>query len=114
VLGIRICRCAGAVRKWPARVVAELLKLMLRDDEDGGRWIRRCFGVRTPQERPDVVKVSFYARDASGLRYAMPGHYVVTFPVDDSDPDRQAQAIAHRLGHEDLKPVSVHQPRRRR
>jgi hypothetical protein len=103
-----------ADRRWPARVVAESLKLMVRDDEDGGRWIRRCFGVRAPQERPDVVEVRFYARDMSGLRYATPGHYVVTFPVDDSDPDPQAQVIAHRLSHEDLKLVSVYLPPRGR
>jgi hypothetical protein len=87
---------------------------MVRHDEDGGRWIRSCFGVRAPAERPDVVEVSYYARDMNGLRYAMPGHYVVTFPVDTSDPDHQAQVIAHRLGHEDLKPVSIHQPPRHR
>ncbi|MER7589623.1 hypothetical protein ABTW72_19020 [Micromonospora sp. NPDC127501] len=61
-----------------------------------------------------MVEISYYARDLSGQRYALPGSYVVTFPVDGTDPDVQAQAIAHRLGQEDLKPVSVHQPRRRR
>jgi hypothetical protein len=104
---------AHADRRWPARAVAELLAVMVRN-EDGGRWIRDCFGVRAPQERPDVVEVSFYARDVGGVRYAMPGHYVVTFPVDDSDPDRQAQVIVQRLDQEDLKRVSVHQPPRRR
>jgi hypothetical protein len=83
-------------------------------DDDGGTWIRRCIGVRAPEERPDVVEVSYSARDMSGRRYAMPGHYVVTFPVDDADPGRQAEVIAYRVRHEDLKPISVHRPPRRR
>ncbi|MEU7876572.1 hypothetical protein [Dactylosporangium sp. NPDC049140] len=108
---------AQADRMWPARSVAELLEAMLwRDgyDQDGGTWVRRYTAIRAPEERPDVVEISYYARDMSGLRYAMPGSYVATFPVVPSDPDHQAQVIAHRLGHEDLKPVSVHRPQQRR
>ncbi|SNY47080.1 hypothetical protein [Paractinoplanes atraurantiacus] len=102
-------------RKWPARSVAERLTLMLRDNETGTMWIRRVTGVHAPENRPAVIEVSYYARDMSGLRYAMPGHYIVTFPVDASaDPHQQAEAIAHRVSHEDLKPISLHRPRRRR
>jgi hypothetical protein len=115
VYGSEVARAAvQADRMWPARAVAELLKMMVRHDEDGGTWIRSCFGVRALEERPDVVEVSYYAQDMSGLRHSMPGHYVVTFPIDTSDPDHQAQVIAHRLGHEDLKPVSIHRPPWRR
>ena len=103
-----------ADRRWPARAVAELLEVRVRQDEDDGRWIRRLMSIRAPEERPNVVEVSYYARDLSGLRYAMPGHYVVTFPIDNSHPDHQAQIIAHRLSNEDLKPISIHQPPRRR
>ncbi|MFF5081729.1 hypothetical protein ACFY36_32160 [Actinoplanes sp. NPDC000266] len=105
---------AHADRKWPARAVAELLEAETRHDDYDSRWIRRCFTVRAPEDRPDVVEVGYYARDPSGRRYAMPGHYIVAFPIDDTDPGDQAQAIAHRLGHEDLKPISTHQPPRRR
>ncbi|RAO35925.1 hypothetical protein PSN13_02349 [Micromonospora saelicesensis] len=104
-------------RTWPARSVAENLQATLwREgwDQDGGAWIRRYVAIRAPEDRPDVVEISYYARDLSGQRYALPGSYVVNFPVDGTDPDVQAQAIADRLGHADLKPISVHQPRRRR
>ncbi|MEU8181716.1 hypothetical protein AB0B85_11255 [Micromonospora sp. NPDC049044] len=104
-------------RTWPARLVAENLQATLwREgwDQDGGAWIRGYVAIRAPEDRPDVVEISYYARDLSGQRYALPGSYVVTFPVDGTDPDVQAQAIADRLGHEDLKPASVHQPHRRR
>ncbi|MGC4758431.1 hypothetical protein [Micromonospora trifolii] len=106
-----------ATRTWPARLVAEKLEATLwREgwDQDGGAWIRRYVAIRAPEDRPDVVEISYYARDLSGQRYALRGTYVVTFPVDGTDPDVQAQAIAHRLGQEDLKPISVHQPPRRR
>ncbi|MEV4822950.1 hypothetical protein [Micromonospora sp. NPDC049274] len=105
-----------AARTWPARSVAENLQATLCREgwgQDGGAWIRRYVAIRAPHDRPDVVEISYYARDLSGLRYELPGSYVVTFPVDDTDPDVQSQAIAHRLGHKDLKPISVHQPRRR-
>jgi hypothetical protein len=108
---------ARASRMWPARLVAEKLEAVLRREEyeqDGGAWIRKYGAIRAPEESPDVVEISYYARDLSGQRYAMPGTYVVAFPVDGTDPDAQAQAIAHRLGHEDLKPLSVHRPRQRR
>ncbi|GGO16889.1 hypothetical protein [Micromonospora parathelypteridis] len=106
-----------ATRTWPARLVAEALEASLwREgwDQDGGAWVRRYVAIRAPEDRPDVVEIRYYARDLSGLRYALPGSYVVTFPVDDTDPAVQAQAIAHRLGHEDLKPLSVHHPHQRR
>ncbi|WP_446219391.1 hypothetical protein [Micromonospora sp. IBHARD004] len=107
---------ARASRMWPARSVAEFLQAVLWREgygQDGGAWIRSYLAIRAPEERPDVVEVSYHARDLSGLRYAMPGRYVVTFPVDGTDPHAQAQAITHRLGHEDLKP-HVHQPHQRR
>ncbi|WP_435206981.1 hypothetical protein [Micromonospora sp. bgisy143] len=106
-----------AGRMWPARSVAENLQAVLWREgygQDGGVWIRNYVAIRAPQDRPDVVEMGYYARDRSGVRYALPGRYVVTFPVDGSDPAVQAQAIAHRLGHENLKPVSVHQPQPRR
>jgi hypothetical protein len=108
---------ARASRMWPARSVAETLQAVLWREgygQDGGTWIRSYVAIRAPEESPDVVEISYHARDLSGLRNAVPGTYVVTFPVDASDPDAQAQAIAHRLGHEDLKPLSVHRPRQRR
>jgi hypothetical protein len=103
---------AEADRMWPARAVAELLETMLRGGQDGGAWIRSYTTIRAPVEQPDLVEVGYYARDLSGLRHALPGRYFVTFPIVDSDPREQAQAIAHRLAHEDLKPVSAHVPRR--
>ncbi|GAA3940002.1 hypothetical protein [Actinoplanes auranticolor] len=106
-----------ANRMWSARSVAENLQAVLwREgwDQDGGAWIRKFSAIRAPEERPDVVELSYYARDLSGQQYAMPGRYHIRFPVDGSDPAAQAQAIAHRLRHEDLKPLSVHQPSRRR
>jgi hypothetical protein len=105
---------ARADRRWPARTVAELLQDKLRREPDGDTWIRGNAAVRAPEDRPEVVEISYYARDTSGLRYAMPGRYVVTFPIGASDPEHQAQTIAHRLYHEDLKPASVHRPRQRR
>ncbi|MGC4748530.1 hypothetical protein ACLQ28_23190 [Micromonospora sp. DT201] len=106
-----------ATRSWPARSVAENLQATLWREgwgQDGGAWIRRYVAIRAPEDRPDVVEISYYARDLSGLRYALPGSYVVNFPIDGTDPAVQAQAIADRLGHEDLKTLSVHQPHRRR
>jgi hypothetical protein len=106
-----------AGRMWPGRTVVEALWAVLRPagyGQDRGAWIREYGRLRAFEERPDTVEVSYSARDLSGHRYAMPGTYVVTFPVDDTDPDAQARAIAYRLGHEDLKPLSVHRPRRRR
>ncbi|SCL30060.1 hypothetical protein GA0070624_4002 [Micromonospora rhizosphaerae] len=108
---------ARASRMWPARSVAKNLQAVLWREgygQDGGAWIRSYVAIRAPEERPEMVEISYYALDLSGLRYAMPGTYVVTFAVDRTDPDAQAQAIAHRLGHEDLKPLSVHQPHRQR
>ncbi|MEU8330076.1 hypothetical protein [Micromonospora sp. NPDC048839] len=104
-------------RTWPARSVAENLQATLWREgwkQDGGALIRSYDAIRAPEDRPDVVEIGYYARDLSGARYALPGRYVMTFPVDGTDPDVQAQAIARRLGHEDLKPLSVHHPRRRR
>ncbi|SBT37254.1 hypothetical protein [Micromonospora auratinigra] len=113
-----LARATGrANRGWPARWVAEDLRAVLWREgfgQDGGPWIRSYVAIRAPEERPDLVEVSYYARDRSGQRFALPGRYVVTFPVDETDPAAQAQAIAHRLGHEDLKPLSAHQPPRRR
>ncbi|MGC4814715.1 hypothetical protein ACLQ29_29650 [Micromonospora sp. DT228] len=105
-----------ANRMWPARSVAESLQATVWCDgwgQDGGAWIRSYVAIRAPEDRPDVVEIGYYARALSGERYALPGRYVMTFPVDGTDPDLQAQAIAHRLNHEDLKPMSVHHPRRR-
>ncbi|TYB38301.1 hypothetical protein FXF50_11695 [Micromonospora sp. AP08] len=106
-----------ASRMWPARAVAENLQSVLWGEgygQDGGAWIRTYVAIRAPEDRTDVVEVSYCARDRSGSRYALPGRYVVTFPIDGTDPVVQAHVIAHRLGHEDLKPLSVHQPHRRR
>ncbi|RZU77742.1 hypothetical protein EV384_6483 [Micromonospora kangleipakensis] len=107
---------ARSSRVWPARSVAEALQAVLWREgyaQDGGAWIRSYVAIRAPEERPDVVEISYYARDLSELRHAMPGRYVVTFPVDGTDPNAQARDIVHRLGHEDLKPLSAHQPRQR-
>lgn len=106
-----------AGRMWPARRVAENIQAVLWRGgygQDGGAWIRSYVAIRVPEERPDMVEISYYARDRSGQRFALPGKYVVTFPVDGTDPGVQARAIAYRLGHEDLKPLSVHHPHRRR
>jgi hypothetical protein len=105
-----------ASRMWPGRAVVEALQAVLRPAGHGldrGAWIREYGSIYAPEERPDTVEIGYSARDLTGQRYAMPGTYVVTFPVDDTDPDAQARAIAYRLGHEDLKPLSVHRPRRR-
>ncbi|MGY0003915.1 hypothetical protein [Micromonospora sp. I033] len=108
---------ARASRVWPARSVAENLQALLWREgygQDGGAWIRSYVAVRAPEDRADVIEISYHARDVSGGGYALPGRYVVTLPVDGTDPAVQARAIAHRLGHEDLKPLSVHQPHPRR
>jgi hypothetical protein len=100
---------ARANRTWPARSVAENLRAVLWRDgyhQDGGAWIRGYVAIRAPEERQDVVEIGYQAR-AGG-----PGTYLVTFPVDGTDPETQAQVIVHRLGHEDLRPVSVHQRRK--
>nr|BFE75480.1 hypothetical protein GCM10020092_087810 [Actinoplanes digitatis] len=91
-----------------------LLPGSYQQGQDYGSWIRGYPTIRAPRDRPDVVEIGYYARDPTGQRYTMPGRYHITFPVDGTDPAVQAQAIADRLCHEDLKPLSVHQPRRRR
>lgn len=112
--GHEIAQATGRTgRMWLARSVAENLQSMLWREgygQDGGAWVRGYVAIRAPEERPEVVEISYYARDRSGQRFALPGRYVVTFPVDGTDPAIQAQVIAHRLGQEDLKPLSVHQP----
>jgi hypothetical protein len=108
---------AQADKQWPARSVAENLRAVLWREgysQDGGVWIRSYMAIRAPEDRPDVVEVSYQARDQSGQRSLIPGKYTITFPVHETDPDAQARDIVHRLGHEDLKPLSVHQPRQRR
>ncbi|WP_412738863.1 hypothetical protein [Krasilnikovia sp. MM14-A1259] len=61
---------------WPARSVAEKLQAIVlpgayRQGQDYGSWIRGYPAIRAPEERPDVVEISYYARDQTGQRYAM-------------------------------------------
>ncbi|MFE9747813.1 hypothetical protein ACFYOT_23150 [Saccharothrix saharensis] len=108
---------ARADRSWPARSVAEHLRAVLWRDgygQDGGTWVHDYAAIRAPEDDPDVVVVGYRARDVDGPRRALPGTYSMTFPVDGTDPEDQARAIVHRLRHEDLKPLSTHQPRRPR
>lgn len=89
-----------AGRRWPARLVAEYLQAVLWREghgQDCGAWVREYAAIRAPAEQPDVVEISYYARDHSRQRYALPGRYVMTFPIDDTDPVVQARFIAHRV-----------------